>query len=55
MVTEIELFESPESILSDICLWGWMNSKVYKTNVDTWDEVFARISDVTASIKRFFV
>jgi len=51
MVRETELFESPDGNLSDFCLWGWMNSKVYKTNVDTRDELFTRNLDVAARIK----
>jgi len=30
MVTEIELFESPDLIPFDFCLWGWMQNEIYK-------------------------
>jgi len=32
MVTEIELFESPDLTPLDFSLWGWMKSGIYKTN-----------------------
>ena len=35
----------------DFCLWGWMKSKVYRTKVDTRDELLGLIMDVIASIK----
>ena len=52
MVTEIELFESPDLIPLDFCLWGWMKSEVYKRKVDTRDELLARILDAAARIKK---
>jgi hypothetical protein len=51
MVTEIELFESPDLTPLEFCLWGWMKSDVYKTKVDTRDELLARILDFAACIK----
>ena len=51
MVTEIELFESPDLIPLDFCLWGWMKSEVYKRKVDTRDESLARILDAAVRIK----
>jgi len=52
VVTEIELFESPDVTPLDIYLRGWMNSEVYKSKVDTPNELLARILDVAASIKK---
>jgi hypothetical protein len=43
MITEIELFESPDLNPLGFCLWGWMKNEVYKTKVDTRDELLARI------------
>jgi len=34
-------FGSPDQTPSDFCLWGWTKSEVYKTKVDTKDELFA--------------
>jgi len=31
MLAEIELFESPDLIPLDFCLWGWMKREVYLT------------------------
>jgi len=54
MVTEIELFESPDVTPLDIYLRGWMNSEVYKSKVDTRDELLARIlDDAAATIKKY--
>jgi hypothetical protein len=52
MVTEIELFESLDQTTSDFPLWGWMKSEVYKRNVDTRDELLARMLDAAACVKR---
>jgi hypothetical protein len=35
----------------DLCLWGWMQSEVYKRKVDTRNELLARILDTAARIK----
>jgi hypothetical protein len=51
MVTEIELFESPDLTPLDFCLWDWMKSEVYKRKVVTRDELHARILDAAARIK----
>ena len=51
MVTEIELFESPYLTALDVCLWGWMKGEVYRRQVDTRDDLVARILDAVASIK----
>jgi hypothetical protein len=54
MVTEIELFESPDLNPVDFCLWYWMKSEVYKREVDTRDELLAliRILNAVARIKK---
>ena len=52
MVTEIELFESPNLTTLNFPLWGWMKSEVYKIKLDTQDELLARMSDAAARIKR---
>jgi hypothetical protein len=52
MVTEIELFGSPEVTALDFCLWGWLKSKVYKRMFDTRDELLARSLDAAARIKK---
>jgi hypothetical protein len=51
MITEIELFEYPDLTPLHFCLWGWMKREVYKRNVDTRDELLARILDAAARIK----
>jgi hypothetical protein len=52
MIRETELFESPDPNLSDFWLWGWMDSKVYKTNLDTRDELLVRILDAAAGLTK---
>ena len=52
MVNKIQLFESPNLTPLDFCLWGWINSEVYKRKVDTWIELLARILDAAACIKK---
>jgi len=52
MITEMELFESPELNLLDFCLWNWMMDEVNKLKVDTADELLARILDTAARIKK---
>jgi len=39
MVTELELFEAPDQIPLDFCLWGWVKSEGYNRDVDTRDEI----------------
>ena len=41
----------PYCALLDFCLLGWMKSKVYRTKVDTRDELLELIMDAVASIK----
>ena len=48
----MQLFESPDLTLLDICLWVWMKSEVYKRKMDAPDELLARILDAAASIKK---
>jgi len=37
MVTEAELFESPDRLPLDFYLWVWMKREVYKRKLDTRD------------------
>jgi len=39
---------SPDLTPLDFCLWGLMNSEVYRKKVDTRDELFVNILDVIA-------
>ena len=48
---KIQLFEGG-AYRSDICLWGWMKSEVYKKKVNTRDELVARIMNSAAIIKQ---
>ena len=52
MVTERELFEFAGITPLDFCLWGWMQSEVYKRKVDTRDELLARILDAAACLEK---
>ena len=49
---ERELFESTDLTLLYLCLWGCMESEVYKIKVDTPDELLARTLDVAVYIKK---
>ena len=51
MVVRIQLFEVGV-YRSDVCLWGWMKSDVYKKKVNTRDEMVARIMNSAALIKQ---
>ena len=51
MCVKIQMFEVGAK-RSDFCLWGWMNSEVYKENVNTRDESVARIMNSVALIKQ---
>jgi hypothetical protein len=51
MGVEIQLFEVGAHRL-DFCLWGWMKSEVYKEQVNTRDELVARIMNSAAVIKQ---
>jgi len=48
---KIQLFEVGACRL-DFCLWGWMKSEVYRENVNTRDELVARIMNSAAVIKQ---
>jgi len=48
---EIQLFEVG-TYRSDFCLWGWMESEVYKEKVNTRYELVARIMNSAALIKQ---
>jgi len=37
--------------LLDFCLWGWIKSEIYKENVNTRDELVARIMNSAVLIK----
>jgi len=52
MVTQIQLFESPNQTPLEFCSWGWMKNEVYKRKVDTTDELLARILDAAGCIKK---
>ena len=51
MGVKIQLFEVGACRL-DFCLWGWMKSEVYRENVNTRDELVARIMNSAAVIKQ---
>ena len=51
MGVKIQLFEVG-AYRSDLCLWGWMKSEVYKEKVNTRDELVARIMNSAALIKQ---
>jgi len=51
MCVKIQLFEVG-AYRSDLCLWGWMKSEVYKEKVKTRDELVARIMNSAALIKQ---
>jgi len=43
---------SHDLIQLDFCLWVWVKGEVYKRNVDTRDEMLARILDDAACTKK---
>jgi hypothetical protein len=51
MVTDTQQIEAPDQTPLDFCLWGWMKGEVYIRNVDTPDELLARILNIATSIK----
>jgi len=51
MGVKIQLFEVG-AYRSDFCLWGWMQSEVYKWKVNTRDELVARIMNSAALIQQ---
>jgi hypothetical protein len=42
----------PDITLLDFCLWGLKKSEFYKGEIDTRDELLARILDAAARIKK---
>jgi hypothetical protein len=52
MVTEIELFESPDLTPLYFCLWGWMKSSIDKIQVDTRDKLLSPILDAASRIEK---
>jgi hypothetical protein len=52
MVTETQLYESPELTPLYFCLWGWMNNEGHKRKEDTREELLARILDAAAHVKK---
>jgi hypothetical protein len=52
MGVEIQLFEVGTHRSDFFCLWGWMKSEVYKENVNTRDELVARIMISAALLKQ---
>jgi hypothetical protein len=52
MISEIELFESPDLTLLGFCLWILMKGEVYKRKVVRPDELLASILDVAAPVKK---
>jgi len=51
MGVKMQLFEVG-AYRSDFCLWGWMKNEIYKENVNTRDELVARIMNCAAPIKQ---
>jgi len=51
MGVKIQLFEVG-AYRSDLCLWRWMKSKVYKEKVNTRDELVTHIMNSAALIKQ---
>ena len=51
MGVKIQLFEDG-AYRFDFCLWRWMKSELYKEEVNTRDELVARIMNSAALIKQ---
>jgi len=51
MGVKIKLFEVG-AYKSDFCLWGWMESEVYKEKVNTRGELVARVMNSAELIKQ---
>ena len=51
MGVKMQLFEFGAYRL-DFCMWGWMKSEVYKEEVNTREELVARIMNSAALIKQ---
>jgi len=52
MITEIELFESPDLTPLGFCLWSLTKGEVDKRKVDIPDELLASILDAAARLKK---
>jgi hypothetical protein len=52
MVTEIQLFESPDLTPLVFCLWGQKKKEVYKRKVDTPEELLPGILDAAGCIEK---
>jgi len=52
MVSEVEMFESPDLIPLDFCLRYWTKSDVGTRKVDIRDEFLARILDSATHINK---
>ena len=52
MITEIELFESPDLTPVDFCGWGWMKNNIYKIKVNARDKLIAPILDAAARMEK---
>ena len=52
MVTETQLFGSPDLTPLYFCLWGCMNSEVHKRKEDIRYELLALILDVAAHVMK---
>jgi len=52
MVVDIQLFEVGANRSDFFYLWGWMKSEVYKENLNSRDELVARIMNSAALIKK---
>jgi len=50
MVTEREVFESPDLTPFQFSLWGWMKSAVHYSKVDKQDKLLVCILDAVACI-----
>jgi hypothetical protein len=52
MVTEIELFQTPNVIPLDLCLWIWMQCEVYNRKIIKRDKFLARIVNAAARTEK---
>ena len=52
MVTQREMFESPDLISFDFYLWVWITSEVYKRKLDTADELLESILNAAVHEKK---
>jgi len=51
MGVKIQMYEV-SAYRSDFCLWGWMESEIYKEKVNTRDKLVAHIMNRAALIKQ---